>query len=212
MKNKIKKIIWVAAFVLCVWVSLKFIETSLADNIVCSSDASIKNWICVCKDARKIYQGWACAIDPTNLCPPDSKQVGANCICNDKNTIYDGVMCVTKPDLQCAYDGWIYKNGRCDFSQALMQSAPTPVETVAPVVPTLTKTVKILDLNTLAPVTEKTPVETQAKPEVSSEIKTEVKTEVKTNTDTKTDADTKISNQVWVNINQNVDQLWVYIK
>ena len=222
MKNQIKKItVWIAIFGLCVWVSMKFIDWSSAANIACPSEATLKGDICVCKDTKKLFQWGVCVIDPTNICPPDSKQVGANCVCNDKTTFYDGVMCVTKPDLQCTQNRGEYKNWRCDFTKAIFGSAPVLV-TAAPIIPTpdkklLAPVVKILDI-------VKLPSEVMPSSAISNNTNEQTMDSKLQNNNflgqiakeeekiVKFIENTNASNQVWYQINRDIDSIWTYIK
>lgn len=126
IRQNIKLLWWVFIFVFVVIVSTKtnLINNSFAAGVTCgTTDAIVRGDICVCKDSKKIYAWWACAIDPVNLCPPDSTTKWNTCICNDKTLLYINKSCRVSPSIECTNQWGVYSNNRCDFTQKIHWSA-----------------------------------------------------------------------------------------
>lgn len=160
IRQEVKILWWLAVLTLvfAASISSNLISNSMAAGITCASEATLKNWICICKDPQKLYQWWACVIDPVNVCPPDSTPKWKSCVCNDKNLIYRDKICTVDLETQCENEWWSYINQWCDFSQKNHWSAEIEVVTKAPlegkstintIIDEISGKLKILDLNAL---------------------------------------------------------------
>ena len=156
---------WVLAFAFIVIITSKsnLIDNSLAEGVTCPSNAILRSWICVCKDENKVYQWWACSVDPVNVCPPDATRKWKTCLCNDKSLVYRDKACTVDLKTQCEDEWWSYINQWCDFSQKnhpsadIPQDKPSIVQNIiesTPVIKTIVEQVsnklKVLDLNSLS--------------------------------------------------------------
>lgn len=207
VRKEVKLVWWLLAFAFIVIITSKsnLIGNSFAAGITCSSDATLRNWVCVCKDENKVYQWWACAVDPVNICPPDSTRKWKTCACNDKTLVYRDKICTVDLKTQCENEWWSYINQWCDFSQKnhssadIVEKKPEVIQNIietSPVIKTIIEEVsnklKVLDLNSLSNHDDHVTIEQLVAPKEEETI--EVLPIVNT------DSPAKINDNIWIYI------------